>query len=231
MIPYPYFAPIILTDQIFENYGGQTGTFTHNQLEVAYWLAETQMTEHLNAFLKPTLVTGSYPVYGYPGEAVRLDTYYVLQVLGIEYQHAGCGCTIQAAEGCSFILDGRLGYILVSQLGGCGGGCGDCGGLSFPAVIQVPYISGLSSGTAYQPNMLLALTMAATQNLNEMFYPMALEGGAGDPGISEWSSMQHREVRVKTGLGMNAFGNSPIANKIAQLVRSIAPRPAIKLGG
>jgi len=230
MIDYPYFAPIILTDTIFEDYGGQTGTYTPNQRSIAYWLSEIQMTEHLGAFLKPTIVTGTYDVYGYPGENLRLDTFYVQQVFGIQYFHSGWNCQINATPGCSFILDGRLGYVMVSNLGMCGGGCGGYD-LSYPAVIQVPYLSGLSSGTAYLPNMLLALTLAATQNLNEMFYPMALEGGAGDPGISEWSSMQHREVRMQTGLGMNAFGNSPIANKIAQLVRSIAPRPAIKLGG
>lgn len=229
MIDYPYFAPIILTDAIFEAYGGQTGTTTPAQRNAAYWLSEIQMTEHLGAFLKPTLITGSYPVYGWPEEKVRLDTGYILQVMAVHYLYGGCDCEVQAKDGCVFIMNDRTGYVLASQINL--GGCGCMAVMEFPALLQVAYLSGLSSGTAYMPNMLLALTMAANQNLNEMFYPMALEGGAGDPGISEWSSMQHREVRMKTGLGMNAFGNSPIANKISQLVRGLAIRPAVKLGG
>lgn len=229
MIEYPYFVPIILTDAIYTAYGGQTGTTLPAQRNAAYLLAEIQMTEHLDAFLKPTTVTGTYPVQGYFGETLRLEMYYLQEVSRVRYLYPGWNCAVDTQTGCAFILDHRLSYVALDDCALVGCGCN--GSPQFPAVAEVVFLSGLSSGNAYQPNMLLALTMAAQNNINEMFYPMALEGGAGDPGISEWSSMQHREIRVKTSLGDNAFGNSPIANKIAKLVKNVAPRPAIKLGG
>lgn len=225
MIDYPYYTPIILTNTLFEDYGGDTHEYTNNQLSIAYWLAEKQMTEHLNTFLKPTLVTGTYDVYGWPLERVRLDTYYVRNVRAVTYHYPGWDCTVYNKDGESFVYEARLGYLMITDttLGGCW-----CEGVG-PGNVSVVYESGLSSGTAYQPDLLLALRMAADLNLHEMFDPFGLEGGAGDPGILEWSSMGHREVRK--ALGTSAFGDSPMANKIVKLVRGLAPRPALKLGG
>ena len=57
---YPYNIPIILTDTIFADYGGDPEKATSKQRKIAYRLAEMTATEELNAFLLPTIVTGTY---------------------------------------------------------------------------------------------------------------------------------------------------------------------------
>ena len=53
MITYPFSTPIILTDDIFVQYGGQTGSSTPLQRQGAYWVAEKQATNYIGTFLLP----------------------------------------------------------------------------------------------------------------------------------------------------------------------------------
>lgn len=225
---YPYSSPIILTDSIYADYGGNTGSSTVKQRQAAYWIAERQMTQHLNAFLLPTQVTGAYPI---PHLVNPLITSYgqVTSIDAVFFNYLnGYTCQIQQFPGVAAVIQGDYGCIFVhSVMAPC------CYGYGYgypyyiaPYQVLVTYTSGYPSGTSFQPNMLMALTMATTINLNFMSDPGANEG-AFDIGIQEFQNQSYREVRVK--LGHNAFGTSPAAMKIADLVTSLKHRPTLRM--
>jgi hypothetical protein len=225
MIFYPYHNPIILTDSLYTSYGGFTGSSTPNQRAAAYLLAEMQMTEHLSTFLLPTTVTGSY-FYPSIGSRLILEYGYLWSVNGVTILAHECPCVVEEFEGCATILSDTYGAIVISdkEVMSCGGCCGE---MIAPFSVEVSFTAGLPSGTSYQPNMLLALTMAAGNNLKEITDPGALEAGAGDAGIEEFSAVNYREIRKK--LGRNIFGNSPVANKIGMLTETLKHKRALKL--
>lgn len=223
---YPYYAPIILTNDLFTDYGGNISPYSTKQLNIAYWLAESLMTEHVGSYLKPTRITGTYP-YEFPGERLRMDHGQILSVDAVSYKYGGCDCAIVSETGCAFILDPVHGYLILEDTVWSLCGCSTTP--KWPINVNITDTSGYSSAMVYQPSMLLALTLAAKVNLEELYDPFSLEGGAGDPGVQEWSDMSHREVRTK--LGSTIFGKTPLANKISRLVSGYSNRPAIKLGG
>ena len=224
MIFYPYHQPIILTDALYTDYGGFTGTSTPNQRAAAYLLAEMQMTEHLSTFLLPTTVTGSY-FYPQLNTRLLLEYGYLWSINGVTILAPECPCVVEEHEGCGIILSDTYGAIVISEKEVMG--CGGCGCVGAPLNVEVSFTAGLPSGTSYQPNMLLALTMAADNNLKEIVDPGALEAGAGDAGIEEFSAVNYREIRKK--LGRNIFGNSPVANKIGMLTETLKHKRALKL--
>jgi hypothetical protein len=224
MQEYPYFTPQVLTDPIFLQYGGQTGTSTTAQRQAAYLLAEEQMTEHLNTFLVPTIVTGTYMWNG--GNPFELD-YGHLQIVNrvtigdINWLNS---CEVDTATGCAAIRNAQYGYIDVSYMLTCGG----CGGVvGYPPYnIHVVYQSGFSSGTVTQPSILAALSIAAQINLNEWDVSLSNEGVA-DIGVQSFSNQSYSENRVK--LGHTAFGSSAMAQRAARLVNKYRSRPGLSL--
>jgi hypothetical protein len=212
----------ILTDTIFTLYGGQTGTSSSTQRDIAYQIGEGQMEEYLHTFLVPTTVTETYfwgsgnPLVLKQGNIITVGTVVFSSVDGAN------SCEVDTATGCHAIRgDGKYGYIDVTYLTSCGG----CSGLvSPPYNVAVTYTSGLPSGTAYQPEVLQALTLAAQINLNEIDVSLSNEG-TGDVGIQSFSNQSYSEQRTR--LGTTAFGNSAIAQRIARLVRKFRSRPSI----
>lgn len=224
MIFYPYHNPIILTDALYTLYGGFTGSSIPAQRNAAYLLAEIQMTEHVGTFLLPTTVTGTY---FYPELYTRLalEYGYLWSINGVTIFAHECPCEIEEFDGCGVILSDTYGAIVITEEEVLS--CGGCGAISMPITVEVSFTAGLPSGTSYQPNMLLALTMAASNNLKEITDPGALEAGAGDAGVESFSAVSYNETRKK--LGRNIFGNSPVANKIGMLVEPIRHKRALKL--
>lgn len=222
MKQYPYFAPVVLTDNNFLLYGGLTGTSSSAQRNVAYWLAEEQMTEYLGAFLIPTTVTGTYFWRG--GNPVVLDYGHLIQVSRVTLSSVdgANSCAIDTVTGCHAVRgDGKYGYIDVSYLASCGG----CDGIfGLPYNVEVSYQSGMQTGTSNQPSMLQALTLAAQINLNEIDVSLSNEGTA-DIGIKQFSNQQYSEVRMK--MGNTSFGNSAVAQRVARLVRKYRTKPSI----
>ena len=209
---YPHNSPIILTDDIFVQYGGQTGTTTNAQRDAAYLVAEMQATEYIGTFLLPTIITGTYQSMG--GRIVT-DYGYVHRIMGamLLYSDDGSTCNLSSESGCAFIGDDTFGYLdyrRTTQL------CG-CAGSRVAYQYQIAYEAGLPTGTATKPGILLALTMASTITLNEMKFPSVNEG-AGDVGITEFWNMDYKEVRMR--LRRTAFGMSAVSNKVAQLIDS-----------
>lgn len=219
---YPHSSPLILNDSIFVQYGGQTGSFTQAQRTAAYLIAEQQATTYLNTFLLPTTLTGTW------GQAGRIVTDYgyvsEIKSVFILSKDSLTNCTLQSDSGCVFVWDDTFGYLDV----GCMLNYCNCNNYIVPYQVRVAYTAGLPTGVANQPAVLLALTMAATINLNEMIFPSQNEG-AGDIGIESFISLDYSEKRK--ALKNTAFGNSARAQKIAQLLSStVKPaRPALLL--
>ncbi len=223
MQQYPYYSPLVLTDSVFIQFGGRTGTSTLAQRQAAYLLAEEQMTEHLNAFLVPTVVTGTYMWNG--GNPFQTDYGYILQVKQVTISDLNFynSCQVNTASGCAIIRDAVDGYIDLHRALTCGGY--NLSYLGFaPYSVQVVYESGLSSGTVTQPSMLAALTIAAQINLNEWDVSLSNEG-VGDIGIQNFSNQGYSETRVK--LGKNTFGSSALSQRAARLVRKYRARAGL----
>ena len=53
--------PNILTDAVFIDYGGHTGSSTSSQRTAAYATAEEMAERAIGTFLVPTVVTGTFP--------------------------------------------------------------------------------------------------------------------------------------------------------------------------
>ena len=213
---YPYNAPIILTDDIFVAYGGQTGSMTAAQRNAAYLIAEKQATKFYNTFLLPTVVTGTFPY----SPRIVTEYGYVQEILSVKIlsKDSYVDCNLQSDNACVFVWDDTFGYMDV----GCLMSICNCRGVLVPYQVQSAYRAGLPTGVATQPDVLLALTMAAQISLNEMVYPSQNEG-TGDIGIEEFRSLDYSEKRK--ALKNTVFGNSAKAQKIAGLLAA-AVRPA-----
>ena len=223
MQQYPYNTTLILDDQTFFLYGGWSGTSSSAQRQVAYRLAEEQMTEYLQSFLIPTVVTGTYFWKG--GNPILLDYGNVNSVLRVTFDGINTqnSCAVETVTGCHAVrADGKYGIIDVTYLTNCGG-CSSILGLP-PYNVHVVYESGLQSGTSMQPAMAQALVLAAQVNLNEIDVSLSNEGTA-DIGIESFTNQKYSEIRAK--LGTTVFGNSATAQRIARLVRKYRTRPAI----
>jgi hypothetical protein len=221
MQEYPYNSAQILTDTVFLAYGGETGTSTSAQRNAAYFIAEKQMTEHLDTFLLPTTVTGTYFQPTHPNPLVT-DYGHVNGILGVVIYSADLiACELTGHDGCGIIRNDTYGYLDI----GCIFSTCACGWTT-PYNIQVAYNAGFPTGTSMQPDMLLALTMAAQINLNEMDNHTMHNEGAYDIGVQQFSSQGYSEQRVK--LGRNAFGSSAAAQKIANLVKGYVRRPGLR---
>lgn len=225
---YPFSNPVILTDTIYTMYGGVTGTSTPAQRSAAYLASEILCTQELGTFLAPATVTGTYP-WPFSGKQIILPYHHILGVYSVIPMSPACyaNCDLLAGKGCSFMLDdGGWGYILVRNVSYIYGQC--CTQSFAPLSVQITYLCGLTSGSNYQPNLLLALTKVAKIILNEMDDPGGNEGGEGDPGILQWSTTGHSELRK--GLVNTALGSSAAANLAARLMSPFCPKRCLKLG-
>jgi hypothetical protein len=219
---YPYSSPIILTDTIFNLYGGQLDQFSPGQRTAAYLIAETQAASYVGTLLLPTVITGTW---GYSPNIVT-DYGYVSQIFSVNFLtiDSPTATVLTSNSGYAFIFNDTYGYVDVfGLLGYCG-----CAGGGIPYQVQVAYQAGLPTGVATQPAFLLALTMAAQLSLNEMIFPSQNES-TGDIGIESYSSLDYSEKRVKAR--RTVFGTSAKAEKIANLLDGVVrkARPALVL--
>lgn len=223
MQEYPYSTAQIINDAVFLAYGGETGTSTSGQRNAAYFIAEKQMSEHIGTLLVPTTVTGSWyqptnfnPLVTDYGHVTEVKSVFVNTSTLID-------CTLTANQACALIRNDGYGYLdVIYILSVCN--CTNIFGV--PYSVSVAYTAGLPTGTSMQPDMLLALTMAAQINLNEMDNHTLHNEGAYDIGVQRFNSLGYSEERVK--LGHNAFGSSAAAQKIANLVKGYVRRPALR---
>ena len=208
---YPYSQPIIMTDDIFQQYGGLLADTLTEVRKASYLIAEKFVSEDLETYLLPTTVTGTYS-YQSP---ITLDHAYVTKVHLIRFydEQERLYWTISGTANIYASLrdNGEYGLVDLHQVMG---NCGGCAAYGYPEKIQVSYTTGLSSGTSYQANYLLALTMASKIILNEI---IGFGNEApGDVGVQRYSNQNYSETRV--GLLRTAYGTSAQANFIHKLL-------------
>ena len=228
-VQYYHLAPVIMTDKLYELYGGRIETSIAPQRTVAYQIAEAQMIRELNTFLLPTTVTGTFIFGQMSPKRYQLPHHHLISVdsVSILTQESLCDCEVEVRSGCAYIADDTYGYIDVKQLTSAYLGCG-CS-LDVPYQARIAYTAGLPTGVAANDASLhLALAIVSEIALLEIVDPKGLEGGPGDQGVQEWVSMGYGEKRFP--LRETVFGNSPRANKAWRLVRHLEPYTAMGFG-
>lgn len=220
---YPYQNPIILTPQIFALYGGKgSGSFSTQQLNIAFQQAEHQATAYIGTFLLPTIVTGTYSTVPTFTQRIATDYGYVNRILNVDIKTQkltySAGAELLTDRGAAFIYDDTFGYVDVYRLQTL---CRCPYTSNYPYQYQITYEAGLPTGTATLPLMLQAMTMAAQIHLNEM-YPgiVGVNEGVGDVGIQEFESFSYRERRTAHALVKTSFGGSATSTRIANLIKS-----------
>lgn len=245
MVIYPFSVPVILTDDIFNQYGGLNYSSVPAQRTAAYLIAEKQVTKYIGAPLLPVQLTGTYQYQNQPrivtdyGYVHSIDDVQIISQNVFSFQ-----CQLTQSPGCAFIANDTYGYLdiqillptatLISYY--------SIPYPAFPPVMpflqnynqpynfQVTYTCGLPTGTASQADILLALTLAAQINLNLMVNQAAL-AGEGDVGIDSFGVMDYTEHRHRSSIKRTPFGSSAMANKIANLIDNslVKCRPQLQL--
>lgn len=198
MIPYPFSSPVVLTDVLFVQYGGHTGNSVQAQRTAAYHIAEKAVTEDVGTYLKPVTVTGTF---SYDQTCpIRLEHAYINSVNAVFFFNIeeDMYWSVTGTGNCYVSLrNSDYGLVDLHQLmHGCG--CGS------PYKVQVSYNAGFSSGTAYQPDVLLALTTYADIILNEIIgYG---NEAPGDIGVQSFSNQSYSENRIS--LMHTVYGDS-----------------------
>lgn len=221
-----------MNDLIYSQYGGKIGSFSREQLDAAYHIAEQQTSNYIGTLLLPTVVTGTFTNVNTTTKRIATDYGYVSQIFGVIVKTQKVtlegGCELLDLKGGAFIYEDTFGYIDVYKLQtvyGIGNPypySGYAPSLSnIPYQYQVVYEAGLPTGTANLPSMLAAMTIATTITLNEL-YPgiVGMNESVGDAGIQEYESFGYRERRTAHSLKRTAFGQSAMATKASQLVDS-----------
>jgi len=200
-----------MTDTIFFKYGGQEGSSVSEQRTAAYLIAEKRASNYLGTLLLPHIITGTYPANAY--DFITTDYGYVQRVLSSKVLSINSlqSCELASDTGCVFVAEDTFGYLNFSCLySSCG-----CATWKVPYQYQIVYEAGLPTGTASQADVLMALTIVAQEQLNEMAYPNANET-PGARGVEQWSSLDYSEKRKK--LKRTALGQSARANFAAELL-------------
>ncbi len=222
MLIYPYTVPLILTDDIYVEYGGQTGSSTPAQRQNAFLIAEQRATKYIGTFLLPTIVTGTYPYNS--SNFIVTDYGYVHQILSAKVLslQGSTSCTLKEDSGCAYIFDDTYAYLNYS----CIQSTCNCAQWQSPYQYQIAYQAGLPTGTANQPGILQALTIVANIGLSQVAGGC---GSDGDVGITEWSSMDYKEKRKDWPV--TSLGRSAKAGYAADLIKATIRlvRPAITL--
>ena len=223
---YPLSSVIIMDDDIYELYGGDSIKGTDGQRAAAYFIAEEAVSRDISTLLLPVIVTGTYTWDEYAPQLVT-DWAYVHQIYEIRFidTEGDTYYTISGTDNVyASIRDQEYGIIDIHQLWrNC-----NCSSSTrpFPYQVQMVYQAGLPTGTANYPNMLLALSTYSDIVLNEiMGYGNEAAGGVG---VQEFTNQSYREVRTK--LGKTGFGSSARAQFVSSLLTSFRKHRYVKLG-
>jgi hypothetical protein len=213
---YPLNSAIILTDTLFVQYGGHTGSSVAAQRNAAYLMAEMAATRDLSTLLLPVIVTGTYtfsPIDMRNG--LMLDYGYIRRVLSTSFlDFSGDVYWTQAGTGNDYVAIGHADYGVL-DINYLVNNCNCSTTLSpYPYQIRVAYEAGLPTGTATKPDYLMALTIYADLMLQEMIgYG---NEAPGDVGVQKYSNQEYREERI--GLLRTTFGTSARANLAHRLL-------------
>ena len=223
MLIYPFTAPIILTENIFVEYGGKTGTFTPTQRQSSFLIAEMQVSNYIGTLLLPTNVTGTYPFMGKGRVATDYGYVHQLYNVNILSREGLCGsCSLESTSSCGYIYEDTFGYVDVRRAMSWCGIAWDGTPLMYPSLsyqFQISYQAGLPTGTANQPTILEALTILAQIDMNDKDPGNAgMNEGMGDIAIQEFKSLDYSEKRGEHSLVKTALGESAKAMRAKRLI-------------
>lgn len=210
---YPYNNSIILTDTIFQLYGGIFGNSTPELREVAYVVAEEAFTDDVGTLLLPTIVTGTYSYNQL--QPIITDYAYVSRVILTRFidEEEEIYYTVSGTDNIYVSLrSDTYGIVDVHYM------LSNCKCVTswhpYPYHVQVIYEAGLPTGTASNPRILLALTTFADMVLNQ------IEGYGNEAdglvGVDNFKNQDYTEVRHN--LKRTAFGSSAKAQFISDLL-------------
>ena len=217
MILYPHGnSPIIMTDDIFQQYGGDINASRPEVREIAFTIAEEGVSDDIGTLLLPTIVTGTAswnlinPIMTEYGYVNRVDLVRFLDTQENIYFTASGTANVYVS-----LRDDTYGVIDIHQI------FGSCQCISsfnpYPYQVQYVYEAGLPTGTANQPKMLLALTTFSDMVLNQ------IEGYGNEAdglvGVSEFKNQDYSEKRHN--LKRTVFGSSARSQFVSDLLTKL----------
>ena len=209
----------LLTDEIYAQYGGDTGTDEFWQREIAYDVAETTAQQFIGTFLVPNQVVVYYD-FPIKQNRVLLRYWPVISIDAIEFLYDGnCDCSESAnIDGCAIIRDD---YRAIIDLRSCDCAQRSCshGSISFNKA-KITYTAGHQNLTLDKKAM-FGLATAAKIYHEQLVDPYGAEGGIGDPALSNFSDNGHNETRTKEAVRDTPFGGSPTANYAARMLKHL----------
>src|SRR4030042_5121967 len=189
MIIFPYSSSQILTDTIYEEYGGTLDTTNPVQRAAAYLIAEKEVSNSLDTLLLPTNVTGTH-LYS---PSLVLDYAYVNYLNGVQFLDFENDVYWSKYETNSTYFSLRNDTYGIVDLFYLSGYCNCHIFGQVPYHVNVLYNAGLPVGVAVQADFLLALTTYATIIINEI---IGFGNEApGDIGVQEFRNQQYWEKR------------------------------------
>lgn len=220
---YPYSSPIIMTNDIFQAYGGILGASTPAQREVAFSVAEEFATDDIGTFLLPTIVTGTY---FFQDSQIITDYGYVNQVILVRFLDTKENIYYSVSGTANVyvsLLDDTRGVVDIHQI------FGNCQCVSayhpYPYKVQIVYEAGLPTGTASTPRILLALTQASDMVLNQI--EMFGNEADGLVGLDQFKNQDYSEVRHS--LKETVFGSSARAQFISNLLSRLRKHRFVRI--
>ena len=219
---YPFTSAQILTDTVYLNYGGSTGTSTAFQRNASYFIAEEWVSNNVGTPIASATITGTY-FYPHVGGVVQLDWMYLQSIVEIRFLD-GKGSNYYTIAGvANYDAAIRNQERSIIDIFSIYGNCQGCGAAYAPYQYQIVYTAGLPTGTSTAPNTLLALTEAAKMVINEIIgYGNESVGGVG---VEAFKNQDYFEKR--TALTNTVFGSSAKAQWIVQLLRGVRRRPGL----
>ena len=213
---YPYSTPIILTDDIFQQYGGVLNASKPELREIAFVVAEEAVTDDIGTLLLPTIVTGTAswnltnPIITDYGYVNRVDVVRFLDTQENIYFTASGTANVYVS-----LRDDTYGIIDIHHI------FANCGCISsvnpYPYQVQYVYEAGLPTGTANNPKILLALTTYSDMVLNQ------IEGFGNEAdglvGVSEFKNQDYSEKRHN--LKRTIFGSSARSQFVSDLLTNL----------
>lgn len=235
-LPYLVTGTTVLTEDIFESFGGQTGTTTQAQRDNAFQIAEQFAIQEISTFLVPTTISGTF-AWPQHDQRFNLPHTHVRTVSSLTAIHeAGCDCATDQVElsGCAWVIDHRAGIVDLRQCGNLIAGqpsiaCG-CTNRQHgePLLYQIVYEAGIEAGrVAANASSLQGLTIAAELALEQITDPSAALAGPGDPSITNFSDTGYSQSYQF--LAMTAFGGSPRANYAARMLSPLKFKRALRI--
>jgi hypothetical protein len=222
---YPFTSPIILTDDIFQAYGGIAGSSTPDMRSVCYTIAEEMFTDDVGTFLLPVIVTGTQ-YYSNRHTPYITEYAYVNQVILVRFLDTQERIYYSISGTANVYASLRNDTYGVVDIHHIFGNCQCATSLQpFPYQFQVVYQAGLPTGTASNPKILMGLSTTADMVLRQ------LEGYGNEAdglvGVDQFKNQDYSEVRHN--LKRTAFGSSARAQFVSGLYTSLRKHRHVRL--